>query len=275
MNEKNLTLLNKRIFVIGEDNVFLNDLEKLFQYTGVQAFIYKDISEGIDEFKKNLINLVIIEISQNSPPSDILTLGILTKLKEVGLDNIPVILVTNSEQEENLTDFNVVQTLKKEGINLLNLLSEVEKAIIIQKIESNTIDISEEKYPIHKNNEGEMRVLVVEDDPLLRNLLAIRLEKSQINCRFSHDGTNALKDIREYKPTLLILDLMLPGKDGFSVLKELREDENFSKLPVIIFSNKDSDEDRRKAKEFGVVAFLVKAMTDLSNLVKIVFDNHK
>jgi DNA-binding response OmpR family regulator len=60
---------------------------------------------------------------------------------------------------------------------------------------------------------------------------------------------------------------MLPGKNGFELLAEIREDGQFKDTPVIIFSNRDSQEDRRKAKELGAAAFHVKAMTDLAELV--------
>jgi len=276
MNDKNLAFLNKRIFVIGSDGLFLDNLENLLGYTGALSFFYRDVEKAVSEFKRNLntlLNLIIIETTDETNLSK--SLEILTRLRVVGLGNTPVILINNSDEEKELDDFNIIKIFKKENLILTDLLKEAEKAILADSNESNIIDISEEKPTIFKDPTKEMRILVVEDDPLLRNLLAIRLEKSQIPCRFSNDGKNAVNDIKDYKPTLLILDLMLPEKDGFTVLKEIKAESELAQIPVIVFSNKDSDEDKKRAKDLGASAFLVKAMTDLSDLVKIIFDNHK
>lgn len=275
MNDKNLAFLNKKIFVIGSDDNFLNNLENLFSYTGALSFFHRDVDKAVSEFKRNLntfLNLIIIETKDKEDSSIILE--ILTRLRSVGMGNTPIILINNTNDEKGLADFNVTKSFKKEGLILTDLLKEAEKAILSGNIQENIIDISEEKPTILKDSEKEMRVLVVEDDPLLRNLLAIRLEKSKIPCKFSNDGNDALRDIEDYKPTLIILDLMLPEKDGFTVLKEIKSDAKLEKIPVIVFSNKDSDEDKKRAKDLGAKAFLVKAMTDLSDLVELIFDNH-
>jgi len=61
---------------------------------------------------------------------------------------------------------------------------------------------------------------------------------------------------------------MLPGKSGFDILAELKDDEVLKNIPVIVFSNRDGQEDRARAKELGAVDFYVKAMTDLSELIE-------
>ncbi|MEY3784600.1 MAG: hypothetical protein RLZZ230_922, partial [Candidatus Parcubacteria bacterium] len=92
-----------------------------------------------------------------------------------------------------------------------------------------------------------IKVYVVEDDPLLRNLLSTRLEKSSFPHEFSVSAEGALWSMKQFVPDVIILDLMLPGKNGFELLAEIREDGQFKDTPVIIFSNRDSQEDRRKA----------------------------
>ena len=68
---------------------------------------------------------------------------------------------------------------------------------------------------------------------------------------------------------------MLPGKNGLDVLKEIRQTPSLADMSVIVFSNKDSDEDRQRAKSLGVETFLIKAMTDLNDLVRIILNNSK
>ena len=115
-----------------------------------------------------------------------------------------------------------------------------------------------------------IRVFVVEDDPLLRNLLSLKMDKSKFPYEFSKDGMNVLPAMRQFKPDIVVLDLMLPGRSGFDVLAEIKGDEKLKSVPVVIFSNKDTQEDKQKAQEMGARGFYVKAMTDLSELIELI-----
>ena len=124
-----------------------------------------------------------------------------------------------------------------------------------------------------ENQEG-TRVFVVEDDPLLRSLLATRFEKSGLIFEVASDGADLVKKVSSFNPQILILDLMLPGESGFDLLKSIKSNPNTALVPVLIFSNKDSQEDRNLAAELGASGFFVKAMTDLSELLEII-NKHK
>jgi DNA-binding response OmpR family regulator len=112
-----------------------------------------------------------------------------------------------------------------------------------------------------------IRVFTVEDDTLLRNLLAIKFEKSNVPFEIADDGEDIVNKLKAFRPQIVIMDLMLPGRDGFELLEDIRADKSTAEIPVIIFSNKDSSEDRRRAAELGAKGFYVKAMTDLSDLM--------
>ncbi len=116
----------------------------------------------------------------------------------------------------------------------------------------------------------DIRVGVVEDDPLLRNLLATRLEASSFPHTFLPNGDEAVQKLRAFKPQVIILDLMLPGKSGFEILEEIKVDSELKHTPVIIFSNRDSQDDRQRVARLGIDRFFVKALTDLSVLVKTI-----
>jgi DNA-binding response OmpR family regulator len=132
---------------------------------------------------------------------------------------------------------------------------------------STTIDIS----PIEASvTTAGIRVFVVEDDPLLRNLLSLKMDKTQFPYEFSVDGNNAISAMHQFKPDVIILDLMLPGKSGLEVLAEVRADSRLREVPVIVFSNRDGQDDRKKASELGAQKFYVKAMTDLSELIETI-----
>ncbi len=120
------------------------------------------------------------------------------------------------------------------------------------------------------SSEEGTRVFAVEDDPLLQNLLATRFEKSKLVYEMASNGEGLVEKVSAFKPQILILDLMLPGEDGFALLKKIKTNAATAAVPVLIFSNKDSQEDRKLAAELGATGFYVKAMTDLSELLDII-----
>lgn len=115
-----------------------------------------------------------------------------------------------------------------------------------------------------------LKVYIIEDDPLLRNLLSMRMDKSSFVYEFSSDGNLTVPAVRQFKPSVIVLDLMLPGKSGFEVLEEIKAEEDLKDIPVIVFSNRDGQEDRRKAESLGAAGFYVKAMTDLAELIETI-----
>lgn len=110
-------------------------------------------------------------------------------------------------------------------------------------------------------------ILIVEDDEFLRSLTAKRLEKENYHIEVAVDGENAISVVDTIKPSLILLDLLLPGKDGFEVLKKIRSTEATKAIPVIIFSNLGQKEDIEKAKALGVDDFLIKANFTLDDVV--------
>ena len=117
------------------------------------------------------------------------------------------------------------------------------------------------------NDSGKKTILIVEDDEFLRSLTAKRLKKENYHIEVAVDGENAISMFESLKPDLILLDLLLPGKDGFEVLKKIRSTEAIKSLPVIVFSNLGQREDIEKAKALGVDDFLIKANFTLDDVV--------
>jgi DNA-binding response OmpR family regulator len=111
------------------------------------------------------------------------------------------------------------------------------------------------------------KVLVVEDDNFLRDLLARKL--GQENCQFTAaiDGENALKLMSENKPSIVLLDLILPGIDGFEVLSQIKQNESIKDVPVVILSNLGQESDIKRARELGADDFLVKANFSIDEVI--------
>ncbi len=115
--------------------------------------------------------------------------------------------------------------------------------------------------------EKNKKVFIVEDDEFLRSLTAKRLEQEGYEVAVAIDGESALTKITKEEPDILLLDLLLPGKNGFEVLAGLRENDSTKKLPVIVFSNLGQKEDIEKAQSLGVKDFLIKANFTLDDVV--------
>ncbi len=103
------------------------------------------------------------------------------------------------------------------------------------------------------------KILVVEDDKFLRELIIQKLIKEDYETLEAVDGEEGIKKIKEEKPDLVLLDLILPGIDGFEVLSKKKEDSSLDQIPVIILSNLGQKEDVERGLKLGAVDYLIKA----------------
>ncbi len=85
------------------------------------------------------------------------------------------------------------------------------------------------------------KILIVEDEPDIAELIAFNLDRAGYTTVIAHDGISGLDTALVEEPDLILLDLMLPGKDGFSVFKDLRRDSRTSRTPVIMLDRPCSD----------------------------------
>jgi DNA-binding response OmpR family regulator len=105
----------------------------------------------------------------------------------------------------------------------------------------------------------ERSVLVCEDDPAMVRIFQFLLRQQGIrNVITTGNGNQAAALAKQHKPSLVILDLMLPGKDGLGVLQELKENEETRVIPVIIVSGKESHEQVQQAMMAGAIDYVIK-----------------
>jgi DNA-binding response OmpR family regulator len=121
-------------------------------------------------------------------------------------------------------------------------------------------------------------VLLVEDEPLLANLLRQRLERENFNVLVGHDGEEALQILKEKKPDLILLDIILPKVSGFELMEKVRSEPGFQKAPIIVVSNLGQESDIERGESLGAVGYFVKAKLSIEELVekvKAFFDSQK
>lgn len=111
-------------------------------------------------------------------------------------------------------------------------------------------------------------ILFIEDESHLQKLVTEQLEQEGFLILNALNGEIGIKKARENKPDLILLDLILPKKDGFAVLKELKNQKETQNIPVIVLTNLESAPDVQKALELGATTYLVKANYQLEEIVK-------
>ena len=112
------------------------------------------------------------------------------------------------------------------------------------------------------------KILVVEDDTLILDMINIKLSAAGFDLRFVTDGSQATAAIKEFLPQVVVLDLMLPGKPGEEIIKDIKTDPTSSATEVIVFTNKNRTENEPILKALGATDYYVKADTDLDDLIK-------
>ncbi len=101
-------------------------------------------------------------------------------------------------------------------------------------------------------------VMIVEDDEHISKVYEIKLRKEEIEVSIARDGEEAVAKITAEKPNLIILDLMLPKRDGFWVLEEIKKNPLTASIPVIVLSNLGQKSDQDRVLALGANEFLVK-----------------
>ncbi|KKR81119.1 MAG: Response regulator receiver protein [Candidatus Daviesbacteria bacterium GW2011_GWA1_41_61] len=110
-------------------------------------------------------------------------------------------------------------------------------------------------------------ILVGEDDKFYANIYKIKLAKEGFDVEVVGDGEQVLTSARQKKPDLILLDLIMPVKDGFETLKELKADPKLKDIKVVVSSNLGQEEDIKKTVQLGAVDYLTKANLSIQEVV--------
>jgi len=113
------------------------------------------------------------------------------------------------------------------------------------------------------------RILVVDDEVEAVKMMKIMLETSGYEVIGAHEGQDALNKAREENPDLIILDLMLPKIDGYKVCRLLKFDEKYKHIPIVMFTARAQESDRRMGQEVGADAYITKPFDHNVLLTKI------
>ncbi len=120
------------------------------------------------------------------------------------------------------------------------------------------------------NTNTRLKVLCVDDDHDQRLLLSFLLERQGLDVRTACDGEEGVAVAQEWLPDLILMDLMMPGVDGFEAAKRLRADERTAQIPILALTAYGEEKMQSKAKAVGMDGFVLKTIlpADLSDVLR-------
>ena len=114
---------------------------------------------------------------------------------------------------------------------------------------------------------NKIKIVLVEDDQFLSKILILRLVEEGFDVVLADNGQDAAGVIKKENPNIVLLDLLLPKKNGFEVLEEIKLDAKINQIPVIILSNLGQQTDINKGLKLGATDYLVKANFGIKDIV--------
>lgn len=113
-----------------------------------------------------------------------------------------------------------------------------------------------------------MKVLLVEDDKFFQKFYTYKLQENNIKVEVASDGEEGLRKMQKDKPDIVLLDLIMPNKDGFYVLENRLQNIGLKKIPVIVLSLLGQEKDIEKAKSLGATDYISKSFLNFNQVLE-------
>ncbi|MDF1498107.1 MAG: response regulator [Patescibacteria group bacterium] len=272
--------MSKKILIMEDEKILQNILVKKLLENNYEVKAVDDGVQGItaieDGYDPDLILLDML-----MPNID--GFQVLERLKnDEKYSLIPIIIISNSGQPvevDRALSFGVVDYLIKSDFDPNEVLEKIKKYFdkndsIETKIERKDVVEEEEEEEEEKekndvviDNAKKIKILLVEDDDFLRDICKIKLEKEQFDVITSANGIDALKKIQEENPQLVLLDVILPGMDGFDILKNIKNNSKTSSIPIIMLTNLGQTDEVDRGISLGAEDYIIKAHFTVGEII--------
>lgn len=237
-----------KILVIDNEANSLRNIKAKLESWGFDVETALSGEGGVESVSREKPDLILLDVDM--PDMD--GISTLRLIRKVDAD-IPVILLADYVREEWL---NEVKKLKVEGFTPKR--QEFSKALILLK-----------KCLRKEKKSEKKKILIVDDEPEICKALKIRVESSGYEAILASDGDEALKKVREMKPDLILLDIMLPKMSGFKVCRMIKFDSKYKKIPVIMLTVRAGKEDRLLGIQSGAEEYITKPFSDDELMLRI------
>ncbi len=248
-------MYTKKILVIEDEPTLSDVLMRKFTASGYDAYHATTGDEGLESIRKNHPDLVLLDmmlLGQNG-------MEVLQAIRnDDTIKYTKVIIISNSGQPVE------IEKALELGAKDYLIKAQFDPEEVLNKAR---MQLHDEKQGERKTIAGK-KVLIVEDDKFLRDLLARKMESEGVQLFIGVDGAQGLNLALREKPNVVLLDILMPGMDGYAVLEGIRKDPTTKDAVVIMLSNFGQKEDIEKATKLGANLFLVKAAVTLDEIVE-------
>lgn len=121
--------------------------------------------------------------------------------------------------------------------------------------------------PINNTNPGKAKIVLAEDDQFISRAYTDGLRRAGYEVVTAMDGNAAIAIIKAEKPDIILLDIIMPEKNGFEVIEEIKKDPELSAIPIIVLSNLGQDTDIQKGRDLGANDYFIKSNLSMAEVV--------
>ncbi len=258
----------KKILIIEDDKFLGNALLQKLRSEPYETTLSVDGKEGFNKLRSGKPDMLILDI--NLPTMNGYEI-LEAKKKDSSLSGIPVIMISNSGQPVE------IGKLLSLGVKDYLIKSQFEPEEVLSKIKTlfsakyNGKGVSAKSENDSRSLESK-KVMWVEDDKFLSDIIARKLSGEKCKLVHTEEGEEALKIVEAEKPDIIMLDILLPGIDGFEILTRIKRIPSVRNTPVILLSNLGQQSDIDRGKSLGADRFLIKATVTLDEIVDEIKD---
>lgn len=245
----------KKILVVEDNEAQIVQIRDLLNREG---FIFEEARNGqeaLESVRKSIPDAMILDLQMPVLNG----FEVLNELRSInGAERIPVIVLSANELTKadlkQLKNNNIHQYIQKGNVNLKELKGYINKIFPAGSRESGTEGFPED---LKSGYTGNNTIMIIEDNPdNLATFNALLAESFNVVC--ASDGISVVAKAREIMPAMILLDISLPGKDGFKIFDEIRSDRDLSGIPVIALTARAMKGDREMILGYGFDGYISK-----------------
>jgi DNA-binding response OmpR family regulator len=269
----------KKILFIEDGRTMLQALGDRVNASGYEWFITADAASIISEILRIRPDLILLDVNMRTV-SALSILEVLRTNPDSALARTPVIIGSDTGDLIEIGQalkFGVVDYFVKTNIDIEQVIIKIQKHIGVSVPEPKPaappptpLPTSTAPSPVSVPNTQDalIKLLIVEDDKFLRDLAVQKLSKEAFQLSAAMDGEQGIAMAEKELPNVILLDILLPGIDGFEVLRRIRANPALAATSVAMLSNFGQREDIEKALGLGADQFFIKANYTLDEIVE-------
>jgi len=264
-----------KIIIIEDEDILVDILSKKLEREGYEVFSAEDGEKGLEKIEEISPDLILLDIVMPKM-NGYEVLSVL--MKKYGKGKMPpVIIISNSGQPVEIDkamqlgakDYIIkAQFTPEEVVSKVNRLMEVRSEGFMSSETKSSA--KPDTTPAVGSSKTIAKILIIEDDQFLRDLLTTKLEKENFEVITAIDGPGGMERILKDKPQVVLLDIILPGVDGFEILKRVRTNSEMpvATIPIILLSNLGQEADVEKGRALGADDYLIKSNFTIDEIIE-------